>query len=567
VYAGPVEPSNLLEEQARRALAVEAAQPELAVERAGCVLAALPGHGEMLALVRRCAARVESPEERDTRFPTDPLLYAHAEQYEDAVLVLLRILDAFPERDWLPWCVPWLERLSDEQLPLSAILQYLAKSMRRFPNVVREREAERAALRRVFPLLDALAPRLANHATFLVFAAALSRKAGDVERATRFADQALAVEETYDTVLIAATCQRFLGNTDRAVAYLRRAAELDPTERAVMARDEALTLEEGGRYAEALKQLERVEAVGDTRLSSFVRFKLGLEIDQVWAPFYETCPRDITATEAYTLAHEAHLGWIVEPTDASLNALKQAAPVAPLEACSSDVEAPSVWLSVRLERGDKLQGVTLLDGADLSLVEPRPGGTALFNYVYARDAGGYLRQQMCSPRSSEPSPTTRRIVEQLASSWYLLPRWCKAAKGLATAVPDSQELVASMAWIGPAPSDISAWQWVQRVQRAAALLLAQRDGGWALLRGVALGTPDWSVAAAVLALTELALDQPQRLRETRGLFMQLMGQGPAALRCVRQVLIDCALRLPDWPIEAQAEWQAHKSAQVEEHEA
>lgn len=562
-----MEPLNLLEEQARRALAVEAAQPELAVERAGSVLAALPEHGEMLALVGRCASRVESPEERDVRFPTDPLLYAHAEQYEEALLVLLRIVEAFPERDWLPWCVPWLERLSDEQLPLNAILPYLAKLMRRFPNVVREREAERAALRRVFPLLDALAPRLANHSTFLVFAAALSRKAGEVERATRFAEQALAVEETYDTVLIAATCQRFLGNAERAVAYLRRAAELDPSQRAVMERDEALTLEEGGRYAEALTKLQRVEAIGDTRLSSFLRFKLGLEVDQVWAPFYDTCPRDLTAGEAYTLAHEAHLGWIVEPTDASLNALKQTALDAPLEACSSDVEAPSVWLAARLERGDKLQGVTVLDGADLSLVDPRPGGTALFHYVYARDAGGYLRQQVCSPRLPEPSPTTRRIVEQLAGSWYLLPRWWNAAKALAPTVPDSQELVASMAWIGPAPSGISAWQWVQRVQRAAALLLAQRDGGWALLRGVVLGTPDWSVAAAVLALTELALDQPQQLRETRGLFMHVMGQAPAALRGVRQVLIDCALRLPDWPSEVQAEWQAHKSAQVEEDEA
>jgi hypothetical protein len=87
------------------------------------------------------------------------------------------------------------------------------------------------------------------------------------------------------------------------------------------------------------------------------------------------------------------------------------------------------------------------------------------------------------------------------------------------------------------------------------------------LRGVALGTPDWSVAAAVLALTELALDQPQLLRETRGLFTQLMGQSPAALRCVRQVLIDCALRLPDWPSDDRAEWQAHKSARVEEREA
>ena len=558
-------PLSLLEEQARRALAVEAAQPELAVERAGSVLAALPLHREMLALVERCATRVESPDERDATFPTDPLIYAQAEQYEEAVLVLLRIVYSFPDRDWLPWCVPWLERLSDEELPLTAILPYLAKLLRRFPNVVREREAERAALRRVFPLLDALAPRLAKHETFLVFAAALSRKAGDAERATRFAEQALAVAETYDTVLIAGTCQRFLGNTDAAIKCLRRAAELDPSQRRVMERDEALTLEEGGRYAEALKQLERVEAIDDTQLSSFVRFKLGLKIDQVWASFYATCPRDITATEAYTLALEP-LGWIAEPTDATLRALKQSDLDAPIEACSSDVEAPSVWLTARLERGNNLKGVTVLDSADLSLVEPRPGGTALFQYVYAREGGGW-RQQSCSPRLPEPSPATRQVVEQLASSWYLLPRWWKAAKGSAPAVPDSQELVASMAWIGPPPSGIPAWQWVQRVQRAAALLLAQRDDGWQLLRGVALGTPDWSVAAAVLALTELGLDQPERLREIRGLFTQMMGQGPAALRSTRDVLIACALRLPDWSTRALAEWQAQKAEQTVEDEA
>ncbi len=561
-----MEPLSLLEEQARRALAVEATRPELAIDRAGGVLAVLPDHREMLALVARCATRVESPEERDTTFPTDPLIYAQAEQYEEAMRSLLRIVEGLPDRDWLPWCVPWLERLSDEELPLSAILPYLAKLLRRYPKVVREREAERAAVRRVFPLLDALAPRLANHGTFLVFAAALSRKAGDVERATRFAEQALAVEETYDTVLIAGTLQRFLGNTERAVAYLRRAAELDPSQRWVMVRDEALALEEGGRYAEALTQLERVEAADDTQLSSFLRFRLGLEIDQVWSPFYATCPRDITAAEAYMLAGQPHLGWIVEPTDATWHALKQTAREAPLEACSSDVEAPSVWLAARLERGDKLQGVTLLDSADLSLTEPRPGGIALFHYVYARD-GGSWRQMSCSPRLPEPSAATREIVEQLASSWYLMPRWWKAAKALAPAVPDSQELVASLAWIGQPPSGVPAWQWVQRVQRAAALLLAQREDGWQLLRGVALGTPDWSVAAAVLALTELSLDQPERLRETRGLFMQLMGQSPAALRSTRDVLIACALRLPDWTAWALAEWQALESARSAEDEA
>lgn len=539
---------------------MEAAQPELAVERAGRVLAALPKHREMLALVERCATRVEPPDERDAEFPTDALLYAHAEEYASAVYAVLDVVEATPDREWLPWCVPWLERISDEDLPVSALLRYLAKLMRQFPNVVREREAERAALRRVFPLLDALAPRLAQHGTFLVFASALSRKAGDAERATRFAEQALAVEETYDTLLIAGTCQRFLGNTDAAIAYLRRAAEVDPSQRSVMERDEALALEEGGRYAEALAQLERVETDGNTQLSSFLRFRLGLEIDQAWAPLYATCPPDITANEAYTLAREPHLGWIVEPTDASLRALRQAAPGALLEACSSDVEAPSVWLTARLANG-KLPGVGVLDGADLSLVEPRPGGTALFHYVYARDAGGSWRLQSCTPRMPEPSAVARQIVEQLAGSWYLLPRWWKAAKSLAPAVPNSQELVASLAWISQPPPGIQPWAWVQRVQRAATLLLAQRDDGWQLLRGVALGTPDWSVAAAVLALTELALDQPERLQETRGLFLQLMGQGPAALRCVRHVLIDCALRLPDWSAQALAEWQAHKSEQ------
>jgi hypothetical protein len=241
-----------------------------------------------------------------------------------------------------------------------------------------------------------------------------------------------------------------------------------------------------------------------------------------------------------------------------LRALERAAPNAPLEACSSDVEAPSVWLAARLERGDALRGVTLLDSADLSLVEPRPGGIALFHYVYARDAAGHLRQQSCAPRLPEPSPATRQLVEQLASSWYLLPRWWAAAKTLAPSVPDSQELVASMAWIGRPPPGTPAWQWVQRVQHAAALLLAQREDGWSLLRNVALGTPDWSVAAAVLALTELALDRPERARETRGLFTHLIGQAPAALRCVRHTLVDCALRLPDWTAPAQAEWQAQK---------
>ena len=518
---------GLLELQASQALSAEAAQPELAIERAGFVLAAAPGHQGMLNLVSRCAPRVDSPAERpDARFPTDPLLYAALGQFEAAVLALLHIVEALPDRDWLPWCVPWLAHIPDERLPLPEILPYLARMMRRFPKVVCARETERAALRRVFPLLDALAPRLRKHVTFLVFAADLTRTAADTERALRFAEQALALEETYDTVLTAASCQRFLGNTDAALALLQRAAELDESQRAVMLRDQRLTLEEGGRYAEALALHEHSAPLGDNHFRCFLRFRLGLPVDAEWAPFFESCPRDLSATEADTAAHVPHVGWLVAPTDATLRALQR-----------SPADAP------------------------LSLVEPRPGGIALFRYLHTRDATGQLLQQACTPLLPEPSAATRQIVEQLAGSWYHLPRWWAAAKVLAPSIRHSDELLASMAWIGRAPPGMPAWEWVQRTQRAAACLLGQRDDGWLRLREVALGTPDWSVAAAVLALTELALDRPERARETRGLFSQLISQAPAALRCVRPVLVDCALRLPDWPKQALIDWRAQKQSQ------
>jgi hypothetical protein len=95
------------------------------------------------------------------------------------------------------------------------------------------------------------------------------------------------------------------------------------------------------------------------------------------------------------------------------------------------------------------------------------------------------------------------------------------------------------------------WQWIFRVQVAAALVLARLDKPWAsgvhrrALLSLANGPMDWTTDAALLALTTLAQEDPAVEAEVAALFRDLLAalpqDGPV---CYTRALLHCLRKLP-----------------------
>jgi tetratricopeptide (TPR) repeat protein len=117
--------------------------------------------------------------------------------------------------------------------------------------------------------------------------------------------------------------------------------------------------------------------------------------------------------------------------------------------------------------------------------------------------------------------------------------------------------------------------WVYRVQVAAALVLAHLDGGWEdslrrkALLSLANGPVDWTVDAALVALSALAREEEDAAAEVVRLFRELRKAAPAdGLICYHGALLWCSLRLPDLEDEERDDlrrrlraWQDGRSAE------
>jgi tetratricopeptide (TPR) repeat protein len=145
-------------------------------------------------------------------------------------------------------------------------------------------------------------------------------------------------------------------------------------------------------------------------------------------------------------------------------------------------------------------------------------------------------------------------VAELAAQPYRLDAWWGLARRLARELGPQRvdDLLATMVYPpGAAHADRPA-AWVYHVQAAAALVLAHVDEGWEgslrrkALLALANGPMDWTVDAALVALSALARSEEDAASEIDRLFRSLRQNLPAdGEACYFPALMWCSLRLPN----------------------
>lgn len=162
-----------------------------------------------------------------------------------------------------------------------------------------------------------------------------------------------------------------------------------------------------------------------------------------------------------------------------------------------------------------------------------------------------------SPRPVVPAPHPAAInaVAELASSKFNAPLWLKSGAKVVARIGHNtvEQLLGVMVHPLPMPDkgvELPPWAWLQHMQVAAAMAIANLDEGWQgslrrrVLLSIANGPMDWTVSAALIALTEIARTNEEAAAELAPLFNEMLNtiEGPT---CYEHTLAYCLLRLPN----------------------
>ncbi len=484
---------------------------------------------------------------------------AHLGDTQKAIDLLAQVAAYTPRRRYTLWLAEWLGRHKGRFDPrglLGAISNVCSGTI----GFLRLRPTERAMFENWAPVALALLARPKSdelRPETLGLASGLLRRAGRFEEAEKVARAGVAASSSTLPLIALGLALRGRGEWDAALEVFRGAKKADPT--APFAAECVRVLVDAGRLEEAAREMppasdEDIE-MGVCR--AWLAKKAPAPAKTGWLkrvftsepklrPEFVECakrlPEKCDSDTFRQISLHAAPGLPI-PVDATANMLLQ---VREEKLAKGDkttgglksialtcLEPPSGRLALALENGG--------DGSDLSVVEykasqiPKPDPRLPRRPV--RDViWMYFGPEKLDVRQivAAPSAEVARAVTALATSHYFLSSWWSAAKkaGPELGVSRVDDILGAMVRPPRPPAEIDSVEWVFRHQVAGAFLLAHIDDGWRgsrrreVLFSLVDGVMDWTTDAAILALRELALDEPEALDEIEERFWTLRGEVP-----------------------------------------
>jgi tetratricopeptide (TPR) repeat protein len=511
----------------------------------------------------------------------------------EAVAVLLQVIMARPDKPYLDWAIAWLEKepAAGPRIDRSALLSFFGFVLQPYPGTVITDPAKQEELGRLcrFARQTIGDP---DPEMMLTFArVALVRKLGLLDEALAEAERGYQKHGGFHLASSMAMIFDGRGDQESWLKWQRIALQHDPE-------NVPLRLEFGDRYLDTGQFTEAVRWYEEA---------LDREPEHPWALPSLFAARYLQGhvqwraqLEAYAAAHPdnqraaslvrrgiPYVGFLPEPQEATLGVLRQVAELAKspngpprggAKVTLSAVEAPSSRLACSL-------GIAAL-GLDLDIPfiisniqtpDPRlPRRPVQYQVWKYREQKKLLMRKTLTtePIAAVPEPPAviTAAVAEIARSPFDRPVWLEAAGALVRRLsPRVEDLLGIFAYPPDLPPNVYAPIWIQRAQVVAALALANYDpeAPWPTSRrkqvlfDLASGPMDWTVDAAIIALTALAQVEPAISPELIELFLELVRHQPCPGHvCYLRAAVHCFQQLPGLTREYR-EWAAEYQRQME----
>jgi tetratricopeptide (TPR) repeat protein len=565
-HDGPAETPE--EDMALAEEALEEGDLAHAARHVAAALAEEPGRREWRDFLDRLADQAKDPL---SLFPSEGSAWfgevaghahvlAHRGDTQQALDTIALVGAHVPGRGYPLWIAEWLGRHEGRFDP-RGLLGTLARLGQDTVGFLRLRPSERAIFENWAPVALAILAREGDElrAETLMIVSGILRRAGRLPDAIRAAKASFEVSETSMAASALGLALRASRDWEGALAAFRRGQELDPE--SPFAAECVRVHVDSGRLDEAARELSALPE-GDPEndvLRAWLSRKLGDGarpktgwLRGVFAPekkkvhpavlacagrLPDECDADAFRNISVHGVPEPPL-----PADATSNVVRQfhAQPKGSFKAGDKigltidGLEAPSGRLALALELGGDGSDFSMIEYEVKAIQEPdprrprRPVRDVIWIYS-GTDERPEVRQTLHAPPAE-----VGRVVSELAASPYFLPAWWSRARKEGPGLGPSRvdDVLGAMVHPPRPPAGMDAVEWVFKNQLAGAFLLAHVDAGWEgsrrreVLFSLVDGVMDWTTDAAILALRELALDEPELLDEVEGRFWTLRDEAP-----------------------------------------
>lgn len=539
----------------------------------GWALFQTPHRPELDSLVTRLVRLVEDPlsfvPEKPQMEGGEVALRAHLLARRGHLAAALSMVQALmssdaPRPEFLGWASGWLDTDDAlERLNPKDVYWLLAAYSER----ARIQGNNEANLDEIVPLARRLHQHFPTDDYLLFLASNVLRRGGHADEALAVAQSGHERHPTWQTAIGVALAQRDLGHLAKAATAYKAAAALDPEDITAFL-DAGDMMTGAGRDTEALNAYEAAleRQSGNAKARGAIAYLRYRETGDEAAlhEIGEIAAEDPTGY-VRGLGQRAllpYVGQLPEGAEATLNAFRRMADDPKLSEMESlrlnmtvnGPEAPSLLRAIDLEfehQGRKLE----LDYQVTQAPSPHPlrirGDVAyrLWNDDLPKPA----------PTLPPPPADLAESLADIAEENFAIEVWWHWAGELASELSESDipQLLAVMTHPPKARRPEPMWDWLRRVQFAAALTIAQTGTDpWETsqrrqaLTSLLAGPMDWTVEAAVTALGRLAVAQPKRRNEILHLLMDVVQHAPKEGHVpYLSALCIAAFEIPDVPEE------------------
>jgi tetratricopeptide (TPR) repeat protein len=551
--------------------------PKEAMRMVSAALALEPLSSSLMELFERISATSKAPlslfELSDAAFfgqlATHARVLAKCGKSAEALRELLEVVAYRPDVAYLPWAIAW-ERSSSHGgcyrheahlEPLLAVLRALADAAE--PSEPRRDNA--LALAELLSIWngasadETLACLLTRHLLGVgqmpeahrvaaeaeerfsswntsVTQALVARRQGEPDEAIRLYDIAATRNRT-DTSALSDSGELLLrsGQSRAAMERFAQVVSRDPTQDNAVA---ALAYAEwmATRNAGALSRLQMLAAKGDPQVRALWYDASCLE---TWLPLPESPGADALMDLCRRVAVQSRQG--VAPSEPIVLRLRVTQPEPP---------------SLRLAFARAMEALGVPTGSELRIetAAPGDGGVLLTEHpLWSVEGATY------SPRIASVQPVVVETVNALLATPFTLDGWWNEAKLLRARLSGDIERMLLAAMVHPPVCPnlrVAPPLFVHQWQVAAALLCAAGSGPFvgsqreALLLALLRASADWTGTAALLALGQVAADDPEARLAIESWFEELLKRSPQeAPLCFEPTLVCAWMRLPGLTLE------------------